>query len=168
MITKQKKVEIVNGIKDIITRPSVIFVNFHGLPVEDVTKVRSELRKKGVRYLVAKKTLTRKAFEGSDVKGEAPEMEGELALVYPESKEAGDITAPAREIYAFQKKYAEKLSLVGGIFDGSFVDKAKMLDIAQIPDIKTLRAQFVNIINSPIQGFAVAIKAIADSKEQKV
>lgn len=164
-VTKQKKEEIVTKLKDAFARPSVVFVNFHGLTVEDVTKIRGDLRSKGVRYLVAKKTLAKKALESMKIDGSIPSMDGEIAFVYPEAKEdKNDITGPAREIYSFQKKLAEKLSIVGGVFDGSYADQTKMLDIAQIPDMKTLRAQFVNLINSPIQGFAMAIKAIADKK----
>jgi ribosomal protein L10 len=40
-----------------------------------------------------------------------------------------------------------------------------MESIALIPSQKTLYAQFVNIINSPIQGFVVALNAIAEKKQ---
>jgi ribosomal protein L10 len=37
--------------------------------------------------------------------------------------------------------------------------------VAQIPGLKTLQAQFVNLINSPIQGFVIALNAIAEKKQ---
>jgi ribosomal protein L10 len=39
-----------------------------------------------------------------------------------------------------------------------------MLEIAMIPSREVLYAQFVNLINSPIQRFAVVLNAIAESK----
>ena len=37
-------------------------------------------------------------------------------------------------------------------------------EIATIPSLQTLRGMFVNVINSPIAGLAVALKAIADKR----
>jgi hypothetical protein len=41
---------------------------------------------------------------------------------------------------------------------------SEMLGIATIPPLQTLRGMFVNIINSPIQRFAVVLDQIAASK----
>ena len=41
---------------------------------------------------------------------------------------------------------------------------SEMVTIAQIPGLKTLQAQFVNLINSPIQGFVMALSQIAKQK----
>lgn len=162
-LTKEKKQEVIKSIQDVISKASAMtFVNFHGLKVEDASDMRSKLRQEGVSYVVAKKTLVKKAFEGSDITGDMPVLEGELGIAYTE----GDMTAPAREIYDFQKKLGDTVSIVGGVFEGQFVDKTKMTEIAEIPSFHTLQAQFVNLINSPIQGLAVALNAIAESKEQ--
>jgi len=137
-----------------------VFVNFHSLPVAETTELRRELRSKEVNYFVAKKTLVKKAFQDSKIKGDLPELEGELAVVY-----ANDSTTAAREIYSFQKKFTDKINILGGVFEDKFLNKSEMEEIALIPSIDVLRGMFVNVINSPIQGFAMAIKAIAESKE---
>lgn len=161
-LTKEKKQEVVQSVKDVISKSSAMtFVNFHGLKVEDAGEMRSKLREAGVNYLVTKKTLAKRAFEDSDIAGDMPELEGELAIVYTD----GDMTAPAREIYDFQKKLKDTVRITGGVFEDRFVDQATMTEIAQIPSFHTLQAQFVNLINSPIQGLAVALNAIAEKKE---
>ncbi|MEI6553506.1 MAG: 50S ribosomal protein L10, partial [bacterium] len=76
-----------------------------------------------------------------------------------------DLLAPAREIYAFQKKMDKKVTILGGIFDGEYKNKAEMESIATIPSREGLLSMFLNVINSPIQGFVVAINAIADKKD---
>jgi len=152
-INKDKKKKIYEKTQGILKDSgSVVFVNFHGLNVSDTTQLRNNLRKEGSSYTVTKKTLVKKALDSSSVEGEMPELEGELALAYGE-----DLIAPARGVYEFQKKHKENVAILGGIFEGSFVDKEKMLSIAQIPSPQILKGQFVNLINSPIQSFVTAL-----------
>jgi large subunit ribosomal protein L10 len=158
-ITKDKKKSILEKLDGIKNSESVVFVNFKGLPVFETTTMRRELSKSDVAYYVAKKTLVKKAFTEAGIEGDMPNLEGELAVVY-----GNDATGPAREIFAFQKKYDGKVSILGGIFEHKFMDKIQMEEVAKIPSMHVLRGMFVNVINSPIQGFAVAIKAIADKK----
>ena len=60
-----------------------------------------------------------------------------------------------------RKKLDGKVSIIGGIFDGEYKSQAEMLSIASIPSLQVLRGMFVNVINSPIQRFAIALNAIA-------
>ena len=159
-ITREKKEEICKKMQDIVKDFStVVFVNFHGLNVVDTTQLKHLLGEEDSFYLVAKKTLIRKALQDSSIGGEIPELEGELALAYSK-----DQIASARGIYEFQRKHKENISILGGIFEGVFVDKDKMSSIAQIPSLQTLRAQFVNIINSPIQGLVISLSKIAEKQ----
>lgn len=158
-ITKGKKKDILEKLKGITDKGSVVFLNFHGLPVNETSEVRNKLRDANVSYFVAKKTLVKKAFGDTSITGEFPELDGELALAY-----ADDLIAPAREVFSFQKKYADKVSILGGVFEKAYFSKVQMEEIAKIPSQDTLRGMFVNVINSPIQGLVVALKAIADKQ----
>jgi large subunit ribosomal protein L10 len=73
-----------------------------------------------------------------------------------------DATASAREIYNFQKTHKGLLEIIGGIFEGNFLGKEAMMEVAMIPSREVLYAQFVNLINSPIQRFAVVLDQIAN------
>ncbi len=160
-LSKEKKSSILQDLSRLVKEfPAVVFVNFHKLPIVDSSLIRKGLREKEVGYTVAKKTLIRKAFADSNVTGEMPTLPGEIAMVYGK-----DALAPAREIYEFQKKFDKRVSIVGGIFEGAFMDQEKMVSIAQIPGVQTLRAQFVNLINSPIQRLVVGLNAIAEKKQ---
>ncbi len=160
-IQKAKKEEIVSKVKNILdSSKSLVFVNFNKLPVSETGEVRRELRSNSLGYYVAKKTLVKRALADASIKGELPKLDGELALVYGE-----DLLAPAREIYSFQKKLNTKLSILGGIFEGEYKTKEEMESIASIPGRDGLYSMFLNVINSPIQGVVVALKAIADKRE---
>ncbi len=160
-INKEKKAEIVSNVKNILSNSkSVVFVNFHKLPVSESTAIRKELRSKDVSFTVAKKTLAKRALVEANVSGELPTLDGELALVY-----SADLLAPAREIFDFQKKLDGRVSILGGVFDGVYKSKIEMEVIASIPSRQTLYAQFVNLINSPIQGLVIALNAVAEKKQ---
>lgn len=159
-ISRDKKVEILSKLKKIVKdSASVVFINFHSLPVVESSAIRKALRAKGVGYTVAKKSLTRKAFSEAGLGGEMPELPGELGIVY-----GTDPIEGAREVYEFQKKLDKKIKILGGVFEGKFMSQNEMLTISQIPSLKTLQAQFVNLINSPIQGFVMALNEIAKKK----
>jgi large subunit ribosomal protein L10 len=136
-----------------------VLVNFKGLTVSDTIAMRRALKEKGVGYIVSKNTLTRKALSEGGISGELPNIEGETALVY-----GNDPILPAQEIFGFQKKFDKKVSIFGGVFEGRFLGKEEMVSVANIPPLKTLHAQFVNIINSPIQGLAISLNEIARVK----
>jgi len=160
-IKKEKKKEIYEKINDAINKSSsMVFVNFHGLTVGNITSLRKGLREQGVKYVVAKKTIIKRAFADSKTEGVLPSLDGELAIAYGE-----DLLAPAREVFNFQKKYKNNIQILGGVFEGKYMGQAEMTNIATIPGMIILRGQFVNLINSPIQQFVVALDQIAMAKE---
>jgi large subunit ribosomal protein L10 len=159
-ISRAKKEEIVADLEGAIKdSKSLVFVNFKGLKVKDATDMRRALKSEGVSYQVAKKSLTKRVLEGEKFKGEEPELTGELALAWSD-----DLIAPARGVYSFQKKFPGALTILGGVFEGKYMSKSEMEGIATIPAIPVLRGMFVNVINSPIQRFAIALGQIAEKK----
>lgn len=159
-LTKTQKQVIVKELQDVAVAPSIVFVEFKKLTVKDATIFRSDLRKENVSYRVAKKTLLRRALEGKGYVGEIPELPGELGVAW-----GNDPLAVAREVYAFAKTHKENLEIVGGVFEGAYKDAASMTAIATIPPRQVLIGQFLNLINSPIQRFAMVVDQIAKSKE---
>jgi len=99
-----------------------------------------------------------KAF-GTTFTGEMPNLDGEIAVAF-----SNDAIAPAQSIKEFSGKFKDNLAIVGGVFQGVFKSKEEMTEIASIPPLQVLRGMFVNIINSPIQGFVISLDAIAAKK----
>jgi len=158
-ITKAKKQDILARLKDVSdSSETIVFVHYKGLAVTDTTVMRRELREKGVGYFVAKKTLMKRAFDGAYT-GEMPALDGEIAVAY-----STDAIAPAQSIQEFSVKFKDNISIVGGVFQGVYKSQEEMIEIASIPPLQVLRGMFVNVINSPIQGLAVALDAIAQKK----
>lgn len=165
-ITKQKKVELVASMTERLSdAKSIVFVNFKALPVSETKLLRRKLSADKVGYFVTKKTLAKRVLTDLKAKGEMPELPGELAIAYGD-----DLLAPARETYAFQTTPRDKgsISIVGGIFDGEYKTQSEMMAIATIPPLQVLRGMFVNLINSPIQRFAIAMGQIAESADSRL
>ena len=155
-LLKAKKEKMIKELEEAIkASESLVFVNFHGLKVNDETVLRRELRKEGVSYKVARKTLLARALTGK-AKGEVPELGGEVAIAY--SKDA--ISAP-REIYNFQKTHKGVLNILGGIFEGNFIDSVRMMEIATIPSREVLLSKLAFLLKSPMQRLALAVNEVA-------
>ncbi len=159
MLHKSKKNEMIKGLEEAVTASlSVVFVNFHGMNVADETKLRRELRDKGVGYKVSRKTLLKRALAGK-AEGTIPELGGEVAMAYSK-----DATASAREVFNFQKTYKVALNILGGIFNGKFVDGAYMTEIATIPSKEVLLGKLAFLFKSPMQRMAIAISEVSKKK----
>jgi large subunit ribosomal protein L10 len=159
MLQKSKKEEMIKELEGAVKNSeSLVFVNFHGLKVSDETALRRELRVQGVSYKVSRKTLLRRALTGK-AEGEIPELAGEVAIAY--SKDS--ISAP-REIYNFQKTHKGMLAILGGIFQGKFVDGAYMTEIATIPTKEILLSKIAFLFKSPMQRLAIAVNEVAKIK----
>jgi large subunit ribosomal protein L10 len=160
-ITQQKKEEIVAKVEALAKKAkTIVFASFKGLNVASQNEMRKAFRAQNIGYTVAKKTLLRRGLDTAKFGGTMPALEGEVAIAYGE-----DELAPAREVANFVKKFPEQLAFVGGVFGGKYVGRDEIISIASIPGMETLRAQFVQLINSPLQRFAVVLNAKAEKGE---
>ena len=145
-ITKAKKGEILAKLdKGLKGAETLVFVNFHGLPVGETTALRRKLREAGVSYYVAKKTLVRRALETMGIKGTQPALDGELGLAW-----SGDPVASAKGVFEFAKLHKEKMALLGGIYQGTYMSKEEITGLASIPSREALLGQFVGMLNESI------------------
>ena len=158
-LTKDKKGEILADLKEIVKKAkSLVFLNFHGLPVSETMLLRRKLRQEGAGYKVAKKTLIKLAIKDK-YEGELPDLEGEVAMIYGEDPIAG-----AREVYNFEKTHKETMKMLGGMFENKLLGRDSMLEIATIPPMNVLYSKLLFLFNSPSQRLAIALSEIAKKK----
>jgi len=147
-LTRQQKESQLSELqKKIQEAKSVIFANYIGLTVADISKLRSELKKGKAEFKVAKKTLIKRVLNAFGYSGEIPKLDGEVAVVfgYEESPET------AKTIKKFAKEH-KGLAIVGGIFAGKYVLADFIERLAEIPSREVLLAQTVGLISSPLRG----------------
>jgi large subunit ribosomal protein L10 len=160
--TKAEKGVVIDKIVDAFKNSaSSVLVHFSKVNVAEESAMRRSLRQAGVIYFVAKKTLIRRALEQLGHQHDALALEGEIAIAYGGE---GDSTAAARLVHDFTKKLTDRLTIVGGIFEGKLMSETAMREIATIPSMDVLRGMFAQIINSPRSRFAIALSEVAKTK----
>jgi len=157
--TKAQKAESIAEVTEAAKSPSLVFVGFKGVGANDTVRLRKQLRKEGVTYRVAKKTLLSKGLAAVKIAGEKPELPGEIAIAWGD-----DLLAPARGVRAFEDELKGAISILGGIFEGAFKSQSEMKAIAEIPPKEILLGMLANVLNAPIAGLAISLKAVADQR----
>lgn len=155
-LTKEKKKQILDSVTGSLKKAKIIiFANFHGLNIKEVTKLRRTLREDGVDYVVVKKTLLKNALKNSGYESN-PDLEGEIGIVLGYD----DPLIAARDAYNFALSNKETFKLVGGIYEGDAVDKAKINALAVIPSREILLSQLLQVLNGPIGGFERTLNGV--------
>ena len=158
-LTKQKKQDSLKSLKEkIAVQKSVIFADFSKVNSKDLFDLRKKLKEAGCVLKIGKKTLIRIAFGQSNIsfwnkiKASVP---GQLALVFG----IEDEMAPARISHQFTK-INENFKILGGIFENRFIEKDRVLVLANIPSRNELLSKLVGSLASPMASFVRVLSKI--------
>src|SRR5580693_5290283 len=131
---------------------AAVFLDFKGMTVEHVTKLRAEFRKAGVEYKVVKNTLVEHALKDAPYKAKLGKaLVGMTGIAWSYE----DPSAAAKVVKAFKKDPAgEKLQIKAGLIDGSILDATGVSDqLASMPGKNELRATLLATMQAPLQQF---------------
>mgnify|MGYP001478031948 FL=1 len=145
-----KNIEQVKELSDSLSKAkAVYFTEYHGLNVEDLTKLRSEFFKADVEYRVAKNTLIKLAAEENKITGLEELLKGStaLAIAYDEP------VSPAKVIKKFTKEN-DLPSVKGILFEGQFLPGEEFKKLANLPSKEESLSILVTMLNSPMQKLA--------------
>ena len=152
-LTHQQKQAIIDGLKEKIEKQkAMVFVDFAGTKVKDISKLRSELREEDCEFKVAKKTLLKIAFqkEGLDF---PQKIEGEVGVGFG----FNDEISPFRILNEFSKEL-KGLKILGGIVGKELIDGEKAAFLAVLPCKNELLAKMVGGISAPLSGLAGVLR----------
>lgn len=141
---------------------STVVVEYRGLSVAEVTQLRRDLRAEGVDFKVYKNSLAQRAAIEAGADDLAKDLIGPNAIAF-----GGDAVAPARVLAKFAKKH-EFLVLKSGIVEGKVVDVNTINELSNLPNREGMLSMLLSCLQSPVRGFACAVKAVADAKEGSV
>ena len=137
---------------------SAVFLDFKGMTVENVTKMRADFRKAGVEYKVCKNTLVKTALKDAPYKAKLDDvLVGMTGIAWSYE----DPSAAAKVVKAFRKEPAgEKLQIKAGLIDGSIIDAKGVEDqLATMPGKNELRATLLATLQAPLQKFVALLQA---------
>ncbi len=130
---------------------NLFFTDYAGLTVEEITKLRGELRKDGTTYAVVKNTLFKIA--AGDVASQVERfLAGPTGVVFAGS----DPIAPAKALKTFSDG-TKKIGIKAAYIDGRVVDAAQVEQLAMLPSKQELIAKLVGSLASPLRGLVTVL-----------
>lgn len=129
---------------------SVVFFEYRGLTVSEMTELRRNLRNSGSDVKVYKNTLAKRALDtlNYDMKGE---LNGPKAMAY-----GTDVIAPIKALSDFAKEHPA-LELKIGIVDGEVADTAMLAKLASTPSRDQLLTMFAAGLLEHVKNVAICL-----------
>lgn len=170
---EQKKLVVADIREKLEKAQSVVFIDYRGLTVDEVTELRSECRKAGVEYQVLKNTLIKIAANDLGIAGLDDILQGPTAVAFS----MNDPASAAKIISDFAKK-TKKTEVKAGLLDKEVLDVKGVQALADLPPKEVLIARIMGSLNAPISNFVgvltatlrslvYAIDAVRKSKEEE-
>ena len=158
----EMKAKQVSEVADKLKRAqSVVFFDYRGLTVEEVTALRADMRKAGVEYIVIKNSMVERAASEAGIDESVVAMlKGPYAFAFGYD----DPVAPAKIIKEAIKKF-KKCEVKGGIINGTVSSAADIDKLADLPSREVLLARLLGSMMSPVASFVRVINAIKESKD---
>lgn len=150
MQNKQQKKEVIAEVtKKIRGSKALVFANFKGVSVKNVTAIRKELSKSGSGWQVLKKTLLNIALKDAGIGVDVKKLDGQIGVAF-----SHDEVAAAKVLVQFAKANKDvPLSIEGGALGVKELSAEEIQALAKLPSLDELRAQFVGTLQAPISGF---------------
>lgn len=140
---------------------AVVVVDYRGLTVEEVTELRKQLRDSGIEMRVIKNSILSRAANAAGLEGMDDVFKGPTAIAFSNE----DVVAPAKIIANFAKE-AEALEIKGGVISGKVSSVEEINILATLPDHNGLLSMLLSVLQAPIRNTALAVKAVAEQKEE--
>lgn len=146
---RAQKAEAIESLKSQFGKmSSAVFLDFTGMTVSEVSKLRDVFRAKGVEYKVVKNKLVQKAL--SEHKW-AESLTGALRGMTGVAWSFEEPSAAARAVKEFQKEN-EKLKIKAGLLEGTVLGpEAVSSQLATLPNKDEARAMLLATFNAPAQ-----------------
>ena len=159
-IIAQKEAAIKELAEQFKTDKLILLVDYRGINVEQVTKLRSDLRNANSSYKVIKNNIVKRALNLNGENGLDSLLEGPTAVVT--SKE--DYLEASKIIYKFSKDN-DFYKIKGGIIDGKVMTAEEIITLAKLPSRQELLAKLAGALLGNITKLAVVLDQVKVQKE---
>ena len=156
---KDLKAPAVAELAEIFGRARIaILTESVGLPVNQVTELRKQLRGVKAEYRIMKNTLAIRASEGTGLAGLKAHLKGPTGMVIGYD----DPVLPAKILrdWIGAEKREEKIKVTVGVLEGKLVQAADLAAIAKLPKKEVLIAMLLSAMQGPIRGVVYTLSAV--------
>lgn len=157
MMTREIKAQEITALSERFSKSKAAFlVDYKGLNVEQVTKLRKALSPVESEMKVVRNTLAARAvMDREEYNVFRESLVGTNAIVFA----YGDPSASAKLLQEFQKEM-ETLQVKSGVMEGKNLDEAQIKYLATLPGKNELRAQFLGVLQAPMSKFLGTMQAV--------
>lgn len=151
----------------------VVFTNYKGLTVKEISEMRRSLHEAQIEYKVVKNTLARIASKDTPLEVASEFFTGPVGLAIGYD----DPVIVAKKVLEYAKGN-EKFGITGGVVEGRLVDEATLKTVAKLPPREVQLAMLAGAFASPltkmasllqatVQRFGYALNALKAKKESE-
>jgi large subunit ribosomal protein L7/L12 len=156
---KEEKVTAVAELTEKFGRARLaILTECVGLPVNQVTELRKQLRGAKAEYRIVKNTLAARAAEGTVLAGLKAHLKGPTGVVIGYD----DPVLPAKVLKDFigAEKREEKIRMTAGVLEGKILQPSELIAVANLPKKEVLVAMLLSAMQGPIRGVVYTLNAV--------
>jgi len=155
-MNKDEKVKFIDKLHGRLEKAQGAFVvDYQGLKVGEMNRLRGELRKVNAEFEVVKNRLLKLASRGTETESIIDHMRGPsaVALTYE------DVVGPAKALVDFAKD-VKKLKIKVGQISGRAIDENGVKDLAGLPGRDVLLAQTLSVMQAVPTAFVRALSGV--------
>lgn len=158
MLTKKQKQEQLKEIEEILDNKQIlVFIDFSGTKVSDLSSFRQKLKEKKARLKVFKKRLLNLGFKNKNIDFSPVEkFETQVGTIFSNN----ELSSFAKMIYQFYKEKKDSGFKILGGFDlknKQFIEVNEIIEIGQLPSREELLSQVLGAFTSPLRAFLYII-----------
>ena len=156
---KEEKVTAVAELTEKFGRARLaILTECVGLPVNQITELRKQLRGAKAEYRIVKNTLAARAAEGTILAGLKVHLKGPTGVVIGYD----DPVLPTKVLKEFigAEKREEKIRMTAGVLEGKILQPAELAAVARLPKKEVLVAMLLSAMQGPIRGVVYTLSAV--------
>lgn len=152
---KQKEESVADLTEKLSKAKSVVFANYQGLKMSQLSDLRDKLREIDAQLLITKNTLMERALKEASLPVPSEEIEiGPTATLFSFNDEILPIKALVKTL-----KDAQIGKIKGGLLDSQILDELAINRLATLPGKQELQAKVVGSLSSPLYGLVTVCQA---------
>jgi len=158
-LNRTEKEQVIQELKEGFTKAkAIVFTDYRGLTVADLSDLRSLLREGQFEYKIVKNTLAKIASEGTAVSAARDAFKGPVGIAISYE----DPVLAVKKILEYSKKN-DKLKVGIGLIEGSVCAAQELRAVADLPPRKVLLATMAGGFKSPLNKLGWLLNATLSS-----